>query len=152
MWILLKISLKFVHNVRIINIPALVQIMAFRRLGDKPLAEPMMVCSLTHICVTRSQGIKWPILIILMTSRHKIPWTWLILCAFLLILGKILINEVIRSICNAWWSWLSHLGEMVSDKKIYTDSCVFIEVSHDRFIVLATIDYNCMGFFVMFSR
>ena len=31
----------------------LVQIMAWRRPGDKPLSEPMMVCLLTHICVTR---------------------------------------------------------------------------------------------------
>ena len=27
--------------------------MAWRRPGDKPLSEPMMVCVLTHICVTR---------------------------------------------------------------------------------------------------
>ena len=51
----LKISLKFVPKVRINNIPALVQIMAWRRPGDKPLSEPMMVSLLTHICVTRPQ-------------------------------------------------------------------------------------------------
>ena len=33
--------------------PALVQIMAWRRPGDKPLSEPMMLSLLTHICVTR---------------------------------------------------------------------------------------------------
>ena len=43
-WISLKISLKFVLQGRINNIPALVQIMAWRRPGDKPLSEPMMVC------------------------------------------------------------------------------------------------------------
>ena len=37
------------------NNPALVQIMAWRRSGDKPLSEPMMVSLLTHICVTRPQ-------------------------------------------------------------------------------------------------
>ena len=42
-WIPIKISLKFVHKGRINNIPALVQIMAWRRPGDKPLSEPMMV-------------------------------------------------------------------------------------------------------------
>ena len=36
--ILLKIPLKFVPKVRINNIPALVQIMAWRRPGDKPLS------------------------------------------------------------------------------------------------------------------
>ena len=37
------ISLKCVPKVRINNIPALVQIMAWRRPGDKPLSEPMML-------------------------------------------------------------------------------------------------------------
>ena len=41
-WIPIKISLKFVPNGPINNIPALVQIMARRRTGDKPLSEPMM--------------------------------------------------------------------------------------------------------------
>ena len=35
------------------NIPALVQIMAWRRPGDKPLSEAMMTILLTHMCVTR---------------------------------------------------------------------------------------------------
>ena len=41
--ILFKISLKFVPKGPINNIPALVQIMAWRQSGDKPLSEPMMV-------------------------------------------------------------------------------------------------------------
>ena len=41
-WIPIKISLKFVPKGSINNIPALVQIMAWRRTGDKPLSEPMM--------------------------------------------------------------------------------------------------------------
>ena len=56
-WIVLKISLEFVPKVQINNIPALVQIMASRRPGDKPIAEPMMVNLLTHICVTRPQWV-----------------------------------------------------------------------------------------------
>ena len=32
--------------------------MAWRRSGDKPLSEPMMVSLLTHICVTRPQWVK----------------------------------------------------------------------------------------------
>ena len=54
----IEISLKFVPKVPINNIPALVQIMAWRRPGDKPLSEPMMVCLLTHKCVTRPQWVK----------------------------------------------------------------------------------------------
>ena len=38
----IKISLKFVPKRSINNIPTLVQIMAWRRSGDKPLSEPMM--------------------------------------------------------------------------------------------------------------
>ena len=41
-WIPNKISLKFVHEGPINNISALVQILARRRIGDKPLSEPMM--------------------------------------------------------------------------------------------------------------
>ena len=55
----IKISLKFVLEGPMNNIPALVQIMAWRRPGDKPLSEPMMVSSLTHICVTRPQWVKY---------------------------------------------------------------------------------------------
>ena len=40
------------------NIPSLVQIMAWRRPGDKPLSEPMMVRLPTHIYVTRPQWVK----------------------------------------------------------------------------------------------
>ena len=54
----IKISLKFVLKDPINNIPALVQIMARRRPGDKPLSEPMMVSLLTHICITRPQRVK----------------------------------------------------------------------------------------------
>ena len=39
------------------NNPALVQIMAWRRSGDKPLSEPMMVTLPTHICVARPQWV-----------------------------------------------------------------------------------------------
>ena len=54
----IKISLKFVPKVPINNIPALVQIMAWRRSGDKPLSEPMRISFPTHICVTRSPRVK----------------------------------------------------------------------------------------------
>ena len=47
-WILIKISLKFVPKGPINKIPA----------GDKPLSEPMMVSLLTHICVTQPQWVK----------------------------------------------------------------------------------------------
>ena len=57
-WISIKITLKFVPKGPVNNIPALVQIMAWRRTGDKPLYETMMASLLTHICVTRPQWVK----------------------------------------------------------------------------------------------
>ena len=59
-WIPIKISLKFVPKGPINNIPAMVQIMAWRRPGDKPLSGPMVVSLLTHICIARPQWVKWP--------------------------------------------------------------------------------------------
>ena len=47
--ITIKISLEFVPKGRINNIPALVQIMAWRRQGAKPLSEPMMVTLLMSL-------------------------------------------------------------------------------------------------------
>ena len=57
-WITIKFSLKFVRKGPINNIPALVQIMAWRRPGDKPLSEPTLVSLLMYICVTRPQWVK----------------------------------------------------------------------------------------------
>ena len=65
-WIPIKISLKFVPKGSINNIPALVQVMAWRRPGDKPLSEPMMINLLTHICVTRPQWVNISMLYTLM--------------------------------------------------------------------------------------
>ena len=47
----IQISLKFVPKGPINIIPALLQIMAWRRPGDKPLSEPMVVSLPTHICI-----------------------------------------------------------------------------------------------------
>ena len=58
LWIPIKIVLKYVPQGPMNNIPALVQIMAWRRPGDKPLSGPMMVRLPTHICVTRPQWVK----------------------------------------------------------------------------------------------
>ena len=56
-WILIEISLKFVTKGPINNIPALVPIMAWRRPGEKPLSELMLVSPLTLICVSRPQWV-----------------------------------------------------------------------------------------------
>ena len=74
-WIPIKISLKFVPKGLINNIPALVQIMAWRRAGDKPLSEPMIVKLPTHIYVIRPQWVN-----ILNHQYERLRWvrvwTW----------------------------------------------------------------------------
>ena len=57
-WISNYISLKYFPYGLLDNMAALVQIMAWRRRGDKPLSEPIMVSLPTYICVTRPQWVK----------------------------------------------------------------------------------------------
>ena len=59
------------------NIPALVQIMAYRRPGEKPLPGPMTFSLLTHICVTWDKWVKWAIPI----SIEACNWTVYIIAA-----------------------------------------------------------------------
>ena len=67
-WIPIKISLKFVPLGPINNIPSLVQILAWRRPGDKPLSRAMMVRLPTHICVTRPQ---WANVYLLLSVTYR---------------------------------------------------------------------------------
>ena len=92
-----KISLKFVPKGPINNIPSLVQIQAWRRPGDKPLSEPMMVSLLTHICVTRPQ---WVIAINKKkvsreTERSAVRW-WLcyLWVPFLTVITSYVLNSI----------------------------------------------------------
>ena len=65
-------SLKFLPKGPNNNIPSLFQIMAWRRSGDKPLSEPMMISWLTHICVTRPQWVN-------MTRRYMVSNDFLLI-------------------------------------------------------------------------
>ena len=56
-WNAIKISLKFVLKGPIYIIPALVQIMAWRRPDDKPLSGPMMDRLPMHIYLTQPQWV-----------------------------------------------------------------------------------------------
>ena len=74
-WISINISLKFIPRGPNNNIPTLVKIMAWRRPGDKPLSEPMMVRFPTHICVTRPQWVNGEMFAInrFMTYIFRVP-------------------------------------------------------------------------------
>ena len=77
-WIPIKISLKFVRRGPINNNPALVQIMAWPRSGDKPLSEAMMVSLPTHIGVTWPQRVKLWSDEFACTQLYTITWNiWL---------------------------------------------------------------------------
>ena len=59
------------------NSSALVQIMAWRRPGDKPLSEPMMVSLLTHICITCPQWVNdMHLLIIIIVGFLFVCFRW----------------------------------------------------------------------------
>ena len=56
--ILSQLSLTFVPKGPVDNKRALVQVMAWRRIGDKPLSVPRLPSLLTHICGTRGRWVK----------------------------------------------------------------------------------------------
>ena len=66
----IKVSLKFVRKGPINDTPALVQIMAWRRTGDKPLSYPMMVSLPTYVCLNEFRVQK------LMFGTQRISWHW----------------------------------------------------------------------------
>ena len=69
-WFPIKISLKFVPKGPINNFPALVQIKAWRRPGDKQSSESMVVSLPTHICVTRPQWDKQWVATLVRSQLH----------------------------------------------------------------------------------
>ena len=64
------ILLKFVHKGLIDNNSVLVQAMAWRRTGNKPLPEPILTSSPTHICGNWGRCAKLTI------SRNELQWNW----------------------------------------------------------------------------
>ena len=83
-WISIKISLKFVLEGLIDNIPALIQIMARHRPGDKPLSEAMMVRLPTHVYVTQPQWVN--------TCKHR----------FMIFLSP---SSAQSTVCNTMFYW-----------------------------------------------
>ena len=72
-WIPIQIALKFVSMGSISNIAAWVQIMAWRRPGDKPLSETIMVRLPTHLCVTRLQWVNASVRTVLSADSSTFP-------------------------------------------------------------------------------
>ena len=101
-WKLIDISLKFVPKGPVDNIPALVQIMAWRRPGDKSLSEPMVVCSPTHICVTRPQWVNgwfYRYLIFVPLDNKRLLLNMNMICR----LNAFVVDNEIHN--NNYWTW-----------------------------------------------
>ena len=121
----IKKSLKFVLKGPINNIPALVQIMAWRRPDDMPLPEPMMVRLLSHIYVTSpAWRVYWTVVnkyanfylheffYIYFTNDWQVypvmgPWTHLTLKQLTIVFQSlILFSDVFHNECNILvWNW-----------------------------------------------
>ena len=101
-WIMIMISLKFVPQVLINNIPALVQIMAWSLPGDKPSSEPKTVNILIHICVTQPQwvNITWGL-----WCQKQVSQAWIsniIPCSVLILASDCLTTLKYRGVSHIW--------------------------------------------------
>ena len=94
------------------DIQSLVQVMAWRRPGDKPLSEPMRDSLPTHICVTRPQWVKQYLTIAPVPAKQP-WWIWInTSCEFIM-------NDCVTTTKQSttksfayflgytvsWWSW-----------------------------------------------
>ena len=158
-WTSLKMPLKFVPNVRINNIPALIQIMVWCRLGDKPLSKPVMVNLLTHICVTRPQWVttlkKWPTFNIrklkcylLRENRIWLKLNWSFLTPNLQIsqhcFGQWL--DDVRVISQWWHSSLPRIGmDKMADilRLIFSNNKYIFLVVNDCILIPYSFRSNC---------
>ena len=102
-WIPIKSSLKFVAKGLIDNILALVQIMAWRRPGDKPLSEPMMFSLPTHICVTRPQWVNM-LPFCMVDFQHRKTVCSLMVLSNMNSPSRILLLPICRKSWNIWAS------------------------------------------------
>ena len=77
-WIPITISLKFIPQGPINNIPALAQIMAWHRPGGKPLSELRMISLPRHSWVTRMNQRRYVIIICSLVFPDKLWWKYFI--------------------------------------------------------------------------
>ena len=107
------------------NIPALVQIMAWCRPGDRPLSEPMMVSLLMHTCITQPQWVK------------AIHWCWPNVAVYIKNNAWVTMNKDFWSqvswFANDFHEWRSHewksmANHHASDQKIviWDNECIIL--------------------------
>ena len=125
-WIPIKISLKFVPNGPINKIPAMVQIMAWRRPADKPLSEPMVVSLPMHICVARPRWVQ-------IKSREISFWKFAENTAVILPCSE-LIGKTIRQLVDICGNWILFSFSFRWD----SDGCHILHI-------FPTMSKNCYG-------
>ena len=120
----IKNSLKFVPTCPVNNITTLVQIMAWRHPGNKPLSEPVVVCLPMPICVTRPQplGTNNEILAKIQAFSFKKKYLkmfsfckMLAICKKINLLCYLCLIYLIYSDLNSYWllSYTSLLGNSI---------------------------------------
>ena len=123
-----KIWLKFVPKMRINNIPALIQIMAWRRPGDKSLSEPMMIILLTHICVIWPQWVNTSHQVNEPCGSHHwikiFPWIATHRCL------KTIMGE--RLTINSLWDYQLHNIESHQKSFCLTQHCILLFTTCSR--------------------
>ena len=77
--------------------------MAWRRPGDKPLSEPMMVRLPTHICVTRPQWVNFPAWRVFWSGGYLQPYGchWAGPLIFFVATTPIFSNSELCAVCSA---------------------------------------------------
>ena len=108
----IKISLKFVPKGPIINIPALVQIKAWRRPGDKPLSEPMLVSLL--LCLNELTHWGWDRMAANFLTTFSNAFSWMKTFEFRFKFHWILFLGVQLTIFQHWFWWWLGIGQAPS--------------------------------------
>ena len=112
------------------NNPALVQIVAWRQKGNKPLFEPTLLNLPTHICATGPQSVKLPRSMLktrecVTTSQH-------------------LSSRDIQSICHEWY-----MGRLKKASHQRANSLIRIDVKHPGWLICylhgTYCDYTALG-------
>ena len=144
------------------DIPALVQIMAWRRPGDKPLSGPMMVRLATHICVTRPQWVKYVYWCKMIVIDRLSFWEYVqCFCLFSLVLSLFCFPFCIVTLGTAVrfyiYLYVSMCIRSGAHKHAWVSVChtcnIFIplfwisvlDIFHVRFIVATVTMYVCMS-------
>ena len=127
------------------NIPALVQIMAWHRSGDKPLSEPMTNILLRHICITRPQRVNtsgWPVgiwhnnIYVKTNSFHTWTTVSLVIGRWVEWKNSYTSNIVCESIHTNFTTWACHIVELI----IKNNTGTMTMFSHDIWIFKFSLD------------